>query len=636
MAISDNYSPLKEIGNGVTTEFSDNWPPLANDFLDVKLENVSTGAQVDQSEGTDYTVTSLTASGFTVDFTTAPPATEYVVIGRSVTQEQQVPFKTSKGFQGVVHETALDKLTAMIQEQQDAVNRSLKFQLGSVSSGLIMPELSGNANKVVAINSAGTAYEYLTLASGSSFVNTFDDEAFNGDGSTVAFSLSFTPAGANTVMVWVDGVRQRPGVDYTYGSGIITFTTAPETGINNIVVLNLTADVAASVPTDGSVSTNKLADSAVTTPKIADGAVTSDKILDGTIQQTDLNFQVSNPNIIINGNTIVAQRGTSFVSPSSGDYTIDRFSWGRAGTHQVTIAQDNGSSQPVGSESNLKMTVTTAEASLASGSFGMFGYIVEGLDLRQFSFGRSDAKEMTLSFWVRSAKAGKHYVAFRNAGSDRSYPAGYTVDVANTWEYKTITLTADTTGTWATDEADQGLKINFVVGAGSTLQGTADTWQAGNFFAASDQVNVLDTISNTFHITSIKLELGSVATPFHAEPYAVTFDKCRRYYERLFGDNGDNFMDGYADSTSRMRGHLSWYPKAKQVTVTFSSQTGFEVLKPGASVTNSTAVSLTNQNGNHNGGDLIIDSAGTPFTNGLGGNFRFNGSGQYIELDAEL
>ena len=137
MSISDNYVPVKELGNGSTNTFSGLWQVLNEDYIRVYLENVSTGDQVLQTLGSDYTLT-FDDDGFIVDFTiggTPPPSTEYVVIGREVAEDQTDPYETTKGFQGTVLENSLDKLTAIDQDQSDEIDRSLKFQLGSTSVG---------------------------------------------------------------------------------------------------------------------------------------------------------------------------------------------------------------------------------------------------------------------------------------------------------------------------------------------------------------------------------------------------------------------------------------------------------------------------------------------------------------------
>lgn len=132
MSISNNYVPLKQLGNGVTTEFSDNWQILSADYIQVFLEDVTTGVQtpVDQGGAADEYTVSFDDSGFIVTFGTAPTSSNYVVIGRAVALDQSTPYKTSKGFQGEVTEDSFDKLTAITQDLSDEISRAPKTPLG--------------------------------------------------------------------------------------------------------------------------------------------------------------------------------------------------------------------------------------------------------------------------------------------------------------------------------------------------------------------------------------------------------------------------------------------------------------------------------------------------------------------------
>ncbi len=136
MAVSDNYTPTKTLGNGATVQFTAAWNVIAAAYIRVYLENVTTGVQVLQVRNTDYTLT-FSDSGLTVDFTigTPPPNTEYVIIARSIDLTQTDPYKVSQGFQGAVVENSLDKVTSITQDIQDQVDRSLKFPIASGKIG---------------------------------------------------------------------------------------------------------------------------------------------------------------------------------------------------------------------------------------------------------------------------------------------------------------------------------------------------------------------------------------------------------------------------------------------------------------------------------------------------------------------
>lgn len=262
------------------------------------------------------------------------------------------------------------------------------------------------------------------------------------------------------------------------------------------------------------------------------GATTTPLALTVSQVQTMLGISGSQ-NLIINGNMDISQRGTMFVSPSNNDFTLDRFAWVFTGAGVVTISQDS-SSVPDGSQYSLKVAVTTADSSLAASDNYAIVYRVEGKDATPLKLGKSTAATATLSFWVRSSITGTYYVSFKNPTFDRSYPASYTISSIDTWEYKTITLVMDTTGTWQNSINTIGVSLHFALGTGSTFEGTANTWNAGNFNAASGSANAMSSTSNIFQISQIKFEIGAAATTFIQSPIEDEIIKCRRYYEKSF------------------------------------------------------------------------------------------------------
>lgn len=182
MSLSDNYEPLREIGDGVTVEFSDNWDMISADYADVFLEDATTGVltPVDQGGAADEYQITLSGSGFIVTFNTAPTSANYVVIGRNVTIDQTTPYTTSTGFRGNVIEGSLDKITAIAQDIQDETTRALKFQVGSGLVGSLptptddLPvgwdgidgTLKNNTKTFTQINNAVDAVDALVAGSG--------------------------------------------------------------------------------------------------------------------------------------------------------------------------------------------------------------------------------------------------------------------------------------------------------------------------------------------------------------------------------------------------------------------------------------------------------------------------------------
>lgn len=134
MSISDNYVPVKQIGNGVTTQFSGNWKMFNSAYARVYLESVATGVQVPQTLGANFSI-AISDSGFIVTMNVAPTNANYVIVGREIDLTQTDPYRTSKGFQGDKIEDSFDKLTGIAQDQADENARSLKFKLGSTATG---------------------------------------------------------------------------------------------------------------------------------------------------------------------------------------------------------------------------------------------------------------------------------------------------------------------------------------------------------------------------------------------------------------------------------------------------------------------------------------------------------------------
>lgn len=234
-------------------------------------------------------------------------------------------------------------------------------------------------------------------------------------------------------------------------------------------------------------------------------------------------------NRIINGKMDISQRGTTFTSPATGAYALDKWRHDYTTSSAVTITQQ--ADVPANNEfqNSLRVAVTTADTSIAAGDNALVTTRIEGFNVRDL-IGRT----FTLSFWVRSAKTGIHCVAFRNSGFDRAWIAEYSVIAANTWEFKTVTVPGGliTAGTWNWTTGI-GLDVSWVLAAGTTFHSNVGAWQTGNVISTSSQVNCLDLNGNIFSITGVQLELGAFATPFEHRSFGAELSLAQRYYFRV-------------------------------------------------------------------------------------------------------
>jgi hypothetical protein len=239
-------------------------------------------------------------------------------------------------------------------------------------------------------------------------------------------------------------------------------------------------------------------------------------------------------NEIINGGLDIWQRGSSFAAVADGDYTADRMGYEKSGAMVHTISREASILPNTKFNYSMKIDVTTADASIAAGDYCAITHVIEGYNIRKYL-----THFVTLGFWVRSPKTGIHCVAFRNDGKDRSYVVEYTVDSADTWEYKTITIELDeSAGTWDYTNG-AGLRISWCLAGGTTYQTSADAWQTGNYFCSTNQVNVCDNTANNFYITGITFNLGKLPIRETVVDLSLEILRAQRYYEKSYDINTD-------------------------------------------------------------------------------------------------
>ena len=274
-------------------------------------------------------------------------------------------------------------------------------------------------------------------------------------------------------------------------------------------------------------------------------------------------------NLIINGAMQVAQRGTSItVNNNNWLYLMDRFQFDENGSTSAVLDVTQSTDAPDGFGYSLKMTATTADAALASGDGLRLQYRIEAQDLQSLSHGTSNAKPVTLSFWVKSKTTGTNGIWVYKDDSSRQTSFSYTINAADTWEYKTIIIPADTSGTINNDNGE-GLRISWYLAAGTDFNsGTLDSSWASLTSAnrAVGQVNNFSSTSDYWAITGVQLEVGDTATPFEHRSYGEELSLCQRYYQAyVTGSVGNQSFGSLTnwDGGSGYGGYL--YPQRMRV-----------------------------------------------------------------------
>jgi len=238
-------------------------------------------------------------------------------------------------------------------------------------------------------------------------------------------------------------------------------------------------------------------------------------------------------NIIINGGMNVAQRNTSVtgIGAADGYFTLDRWGIYQAATAgRLTMAQVADVHD--GFANAMKLTCTTADASVAAGEFIILRQSLEGQDVQQLQYGTSDAKKLTVSFYVKGNASAKYTCELQN--NDNSRTTAQTFDVTTDWTRVILTFNPDTVDGF---NDDNGISLTMLLWlhAGSTYTGgtfVSNTWAdtVTNTRVGDSVTSFLDSTNRTFFITGVQMEVGSVATPFESRSFGEELALCQRYY----------------------------------------------------------------------------------------------------------
>lgn len=230
--------------------------------------------------------------------------------------------------------------------------------------------------------------------------------------------------------------------------------------------------------------------------------------------------------------------------------------------------------------------------------YGVFGTRIGPDDMRDLNWGTASAKNITLSFWVKSTLTGTYNVCifsgqvFLNTNAGFTYPATYTINTANTWEFKTITIPGPTSGgQWTTgNQFYTGMQIVFPMTSGATFNsGTANTWNSVKVWNTSGCVLPMQTANTVMNFCGMSVEIGSnQVTPYSLASQPNYADKVNivNRYSMVYGGNNASTNPTFARSTGK------WQALgANQTTIIFDPTGGWAGAPTGSNY-NTTNITL--------------------------------------------
>lgn len=348
-------------------------------------------------------------------------------------------------------------------------------------------------------------------------------------------------------------------------------------------------------------------------------------------------------NLVLNGRFQFWQRGTSITGNSgAAPFLADRFFVQDSSEFTSNISRDTDVPSGQGFIFSQKREWTTAHNLSTAGSYSLTEHKIERNDVNHLMSGTSDAKQVTLSFWVKSSVTGNHSFTMQIFASNRrSYKTTYNIAAANTWEKKTITIQMDTNSAGAFSNAGNGsgIFLRWGHGAGSQYANSnTDAFETTDTFFVTGSAAPASVTNATWYITGIQLEIGDTATPFEFLREGEELSLCQRYYQILANNTSDtvgasskwstsnNFI--FVDLPVEMRTqptldtNLSTVTAAMRLSSMGYNSTGNSLTLDGDSSPRRLRLNTTIDNGN--------------ITNGAGGWLRVNDSTIYVNVDAEL
>ena len=342
-------------------------------------------------------------------------------------------------------------------------------------------------------------------------------------------------------------------------------------------------------------------------------------------------------NLLYNGEMQINQRGNVTGVTGNQYGGPDRWKSMMASVGTWSISQDSDVPLGQGFARSLKLDCTASRATLAAGSALSIAQYLEGYDVAHLAWGNPEAKDLTLSFWLKvdNGVTGTFVVLVHNHGSNRLLNRQVRVNRTGGWNHYVVHIPADKTSGFSYGNTKQ-LEIAFKFEAGSNAGGGASggsmlhQWLA--FHNAQTGVGcdlrIADSTGNNLWLTGVQLEAGNEPTTYDHRSFGEELALCQRYYmkRQLLGC----CSTGFSQSGGGYNSHLMNIPlpvKMRAIPqVTFDNGTQSGCFQPGGDTANFESFS--------NGHDFLSVTTGS--TNTTWTTQVVSNAAPYINLSAEM
>jgi len=256
---------------------------------------------------------------------------------------------------------------------------------------------------------------------------------------------------------------------------------------------------------------------------------------------------IASENLIINAAMEVTQEiGTATKTLNTGDnsvatYNLDQWFTYKLASNSYSVVQAQAG--PTGFRRCLHYGAAQTQA-LGATHFHTIGTYIEQSRMARLGFGGANAcPKVTIGFWVQSSVAGAFTLGIGNPGPTALWRHMFTINAANTWEFKTTTINGETSNTWISGtEVNNGMWLYVCVGAGSSMiSATLDAWDTttNTIWAGTGQAYFIPTASDYFRMTGFFIvpmgdQIASSRSPLFKRPFETELDLCMRYYETSY------------------------------------------------------------------------------------------------------